>query len=165
MIEQIQRFIIPAAYSLLPDTMQSRASTAMLLAIGLQESKFQHRTQVGGPAHGFWQFELAGGVTGVLRHPATAEHAQRALRALQYPKVTTPSSVYALLPDHDVLAAVFARLLLWTVPGRLPTKEQAAAGWRQYIDGWRPGTPHPETWNAYFASAWHRVDDAARFAP
>ena len=28
----------------------------MLLAIGLQESRFVHRRQIGGPACGFWQF-------------------------------------------------------------------------------------------------------------
>lgn len=165
MIALVQDHILPAAYSLLPPAMNSPAATAMLLAIGLQESKFQHRRQVGGPARGFWQFEEGGGVAGVLRHAATAQIAQQVLRELRYPHAVTPSAVYALLADNDVLAAVFARLLLWTVPGRLPTEHQAPAGWRQYLDGWRPGKPHPETWAAYYTSAWQRVHDSSRFAP
>lgn len=161
MIETIQRFVIPAAYDLLPVQMQTPPATAMLLAIGLQESKFQHRRQAGGPARGFWQFEQQGGVAGVLMHPSTADHARHALRALRYPTTTTPQAVYGLLADNDVLAAVFARLLLWTVPGRLPLPSQSAAGWRQYLDGWKPGKPHPETWPVYFNSAWQRVSSAA----
>lgn len=159
MIDHIHRFVLPAAYALLPPPMQSPGATAMLLSIGLQESKFLHRRQIGGPARGFWQFEKGGGVTGVLRHPSTAALAQSALKQMRYTAVMTPDACYAVIADNDVIAAVFARLLLWTVPGRLALPTQPAAGWRQYLEGWRPGKPHPETWDAYFASAWQRVND------
>jgi hypothetical protein len=158
-IQIVHQHILPAAYSLLPPQMQSPAATAMLLAIGLQESKFQYRRQVGGPARGFWQFEEEGGVAGVLRHPTTAVAAQAVLRGLQYRTQYTPAGVYALLADNDVLAAAFARLLLWTVPHHLPTQFEPKAAWEYYLDGWRPGKPHPATWAAYYASAWQRVRD------
>lgn len=161
MIEQVHRFVIPAAYALLPAPMASSGATAMLLAIGLQESKFLHRAQIGGPARGFWQFERGGGVVGVLRHPATGQTVRNALREQRYAAIAnSPTDLHELITDNDVVAAVFARLLLWTVPGRLPSKHEADYGWDCYISGWRPGKPHKSTWNAYFASAWQRVDDA-----
>jgi hypothetical protein len=164
-IEQVHRFIVPAAYSLLPPEMASDEATAMLLAIGLQESKFRYRQQVNGPARGFWQFERGGGIAGVLRHEVTAPHIRRVLRAQCYAGMSdAPSACHQLVTDNDVIAAVFARLLLWTVPGRLPTRHEPEKGWQQYIAGWRPGKPHRETWDAYFASAWQRVDDAAKAA-
>ncbi len=50
----------------------------MLLAIGLQESRFEHRRQLGnGPARGFWQFEAGGGVKGVMTHLASRDDARR----------------------------------------------------------------------------------------
>ena len=165
MIDRIHRFILPAAYSVLPERMQSDAATAMLLAIGLQESKFKYRKQVRGPARGFWQFEQGGGVAGVLRHPATSQPIRQALRSLCYDSMSdAPKVCHGLITDNDILAAVFARLLLWTVPGRLPNRNEPDYGWQCYIDGWRPGKPHRSAWNAYFASAWQRVDDLERAA-
>ena len=41
---------------------RSTAADVLLLAIGLQESRFEHRQQIGGPARSFWQFERGGGV-------------------------------------------------------------------------------------------------------
>lgn len=158
MIAQIHHYIIPAAYDLLPPKMHSPAATAMLLAIGLQESRFEHRHQVNGPARGFWQFEKMGGIRGVLTHPLTSGHAAKALRDLKYVGASeSPEAVYAVLAHNDTLAAVFARLLLWTVPGALPNPGQSAFGWRVYIDGWRPGKPHPETWRPFFDEAWAMV--------
>lgn len=165
MIEQIQRYVIPAAYDLLPASMASPAATAMLLAIGLQESKFKYRKQVGGPAKGFWQFEQGGGIAGVLRHPATSEHIRRVLRSQCYSGMSdAPRACHQLVTDNDVIATCFARLLLWTVPGRLPNRNEPDYAWRCYVEGWRPGKPHRNTWNAYFASAWQRVEDMERAA-
>src|SRR5690606_38643231 len=67
----VEQAIWPA-YALLPSRMDSDRATVMLLAIGLQESRFEHRRQIKGPARGFWQFERGRGVRGVLTHPATA---------------------------------------------------------------------------------------------
>ena len=53
--QYIRDVVIPAALHMLPGHMDSPEARAMLLAIGLQESKLTYRRQVGGPAHGFWQ--------------------------------------------------------------------------------------------------------------
>lgn len=159
LIHVVHRHVLPAAYSLLPPWMRDVRADALLLAIGLQESKFLHRRQLpNGPAQGFWQFEAGGSVKGVLLHPKTAVHARTVLSVLRYDPNSSATQVHAKIMDNDVLAAVFARLLLWTVPGALPTREQSAASWRQYVEGWRPGAPHPETWNAYYAAAWAVVE-------
>lgn len=161
MIELIAAHIIPAAYSVLPAPMQSPKATALLLAIGLQESKFLARRQGGnGPARGFWQFERGGGIKGVMTHPQTRGPLATALTELRYADVIGSAvELHKLVEHNDVVACVFARLLLWTVPGALPTRDEPGFAWAQYLDGWRPGQPHQDTWTNYFVEAWHRVDD------
>jgi hypothetical protein len=158
----IQSFVFPAAFALLPGMMDSPEARAMLLAIGFQESKFLHRYQVldggvRGPARGFWQFEQGGGVAGVLTHPYTERHIRSALADLNYMPESGAHACYTAIEHNDVLACVFSRLNLWWLPGRLATRDLPQRGWRQYIDAWRPGKPHPETWNDNFARAWAMV--------
>jgi hypothetical protein len=157
----VHRFIVPAAYSLLPPEMQSDKATAMLLAIGLQESKFQHRRQLGnGPARGFWQFEMGGGVKGVSTHADVRDHLEQCLEAMRYSHdLENYRATHALIEHHDVLACVCARLLLWTLPDALPDVDQADLGWQQYLDGWRPGKPHPDTWDDNYSRAWMIVQN------
>lgn len=163
MLSLVHRHILPAAYSLLPPQMHTLEATAFLLTAGLQESKFLERRQVlaggrPGPAAGLWQFERGGGVHGVLTHPTTSVLALDALWALHY-HVTKSSAarVHAALEHNDVLAAVFARLLLWTLPAALPRRDQPELAWSQYLAAWQPGKPHPETWPDYHRIAWQRV--------
>lgn len=157
MIDQVARFVLPAAFSLLPPEMRSQQASALLLAIGLQESRFLHRRQIGGPARGYWMFEAGGGVRGVLRHHATAPLAAHVLRTLRYDPASPVAMVHAALEHNDILACAFARLLLWTTPGALPLAHAADRAWTTYLDGWRPGKPHPETWASLYAEAWTRV--------
>jgi hypothetical protein len=161
-VEFAARHTIPAALALLPPAMTSPQAIAQLLAIGLQESRFTSRRQFGdGPARGFWQFERAGGVLGVLTHPASGRHVPAVMKALSYPPDPASSGgVHALLEHNDVLAAAFARLLLWTSPKPLPTEPNAEAGWQAYIDTWRPGKPHRATWDAFYAQAWDLTNKA-----
>ena len=155
MIHHVHQFIVPAAYALLPLEMDSPAATALLLAIGLQESRFEHRRQINGPARGVYQFERGGGVRGVLMHPSSKRHAQAALLALSYPRSAwTPMACYAAIEHNDVLATVFARLLLWTLPDALPASDEPDRGWDAYMAAWRPGTPRPERWATYYRAAW-----------
>ena len=128
-------------------SLESPLAEVMLLAIGHQESRFMHRRQVGGPARGFWQFEVAG-VRGVMAHTATRARSRLLLRKLGYDREPTNATIQVSLEHSDVLAAGFARLLLYTLPQQLPTTPEA--GWLQYIDAWRPGKPHRRTW----ARAW-----------
>ncbi len=79
MLDQIMDDALRPAMALLPARMNTPAADCMLLAIGLQESRFVHRRQIGGPARGFWQFEKGtrasrGGVWGVFLHAASRDH-------------------------------------------------------------------------------------------
>jgi hypothetical protein len=154
-LRYLQTYVLPAAFSLLPEEMRSAKAEAQLLAIGLQESGFQHRHQVGGPAHGFWQFERGGGVTGVLTHPRSGPHLRRVCQELCYQPTVT--GLYTAIEHHDVLACCFARLLLWTLPQPLAGRDESALAWHGYLAAWRPGKPHRETWDAYYARAWDLV--------
>jgi hypothetical protein len=138
--------------SLLPERLDSLEARAMLYAIAMQESRLQYRRQINGPARGFWQFEQGGGVRGVVQHPATRPLLLPVLKRLRYePVVPMP---YAALADNDILAAVFARLLLWTVPQALPGPDDAEEGWKQYLWAWRPGKPHRHTWDGFYGEGW-----------
>lgn len=145
----LQSAIIPAL-QLLPAKMDSDAARIMLLAIGLQESNLEFRRQHGnGPATGLWQFEAGGGVKGVLRHEATQMHA---FDVCHRRGVTpTQAAVWSALQRDDVLAAAFARLLLWSDPAPLPTTAQG--GWDLYARTWRPGKPRPAEWPENFQTA------------
>lgn len=134
----------------LPEKMQGVDAEAMLLAIGLQESKLTHRHQIGGPAHGFFQFEEGGGVRGVLRHSSSTELAHATLKDLEIPV----ADAFEALVYNDTLAVVFARLLLWTDPRPLPKIGcPFDVSWEYYIRNWRPGKPHSNTWPANYKAA------------
>ena len=137
----------------------ARADT-LLLAISGQESDWHHRVQrsrrrdgtwFDGPARGLWQFERGGGVAGVLQHRASAQLA----RALCAARNITPASrvVWERLAVDDILAAGFARLLLWTDPRPLPAIDDSDTAWQVYLRNWRPGKPHPSRWPACHRAA------------
>lgn len=155
-LHEIIRLGIDPALELLPARMDTVAARVMLLANGLQESRFQHRRQIGGPARGFWQFEKGtrasrGGVWGVFLHPASKDHLAALCRARSV--ACDPDAIYAALEYDDVLAAGVARLLLWTDPKALPAVGDVEAAWALYLRTWRPGKPHPKTWPALYAQA------------
>lgn len=141
--------IIPALAELarcgIPDTVNARR---FILAIALQESRLAHRRQVlaggieSGPAASFWQFEPGGGCKGVLTHYLTAQ----CMRGMctDFNVDPTPAGLWEAMRFNDIVAAIAARLLIYTLPSKLPTT--AAEGWAQYTAAWRPGKPHPETW-------------------
>ena len=144
---------IDPALTLLPAAMRSKEARAMLLAIGLQESRLSARQQIGGPARGYWQFEPIG-VEGVLTHHTTRRTAAQIVERLDY----TPADVYEAIAFDRVLAAAFARLALYPLPLRLPGRGGVNAAWSQYIAAWRPGKPHRKTWAAFYVQAWDTVD-------
>ncbi|SFB58837.1 hypothetical protein [Azotobacter beijerinckii] len=150
----IRTAAIAPAFALLPEKMSGLRAEIQLLAIGLQESGFIHRRQIGGPARGFWQFEL-GGVRGVLLHPQSRPHALAVCEARGIDPIE--SAVYAELEHDDVLAAAFARLLLWTDPARLPAVGEVGAAWDLYLRTWRPGKPRRDSWDALYAQAMEEV--------
>lgn len=142
--------IVPALL-LLPARMDTPAARIMLLAIAYQESAMRHRRQVKGPARGYFQFEQGGGVRGVLKHPASSGHIRDVLEALDYYVDSTSAECWSAIEHNDILAAAFARLLLWTDAEPLPTDAQGA--WELYLRTWRPGKPHPEKWAMNYQKA------------
>jgi len=150
------RLAVVTALSLLPKKMQSPEAYAMLVAIALQESGGIRRRQVNGPARSFWQFEV-GGIRGVLTHPQSKPHIADLLALLSYPVTDDATVPYIAIEHNDTLAAVFARLLLWTDGDPCPPKAEPEKGWQMYARLWRPGKPRPETWAANFQAGWALV--------
>jgi len=133
----------------------SIAAARFLLAIALQESGLAHRRQVvaggaeNGPASSFWQFEQGGGCKGVLTHSAVAARMKSICEA--YNVTATPAGLWEAMRYQDIVAAVAARLLVYTLPKGLPMTVDE--GWAQYISAWRPGKPHPDEWPKNWALA------------
>lgn len=157
-LDPILRDAVGPALALLPATMDTPLARRHLLAITVQEAdgtaRFQRLAGGGkGPARGLWQMEEGGGVKGVLTHPASRDLARKVCEARGV--LPTTSAVWQRLEFDDVLAAAFARLLIYTDPKPLPSDEQPA--WEMYrYRLWRPGKPHPEKW----ASCWARAGAA-----
>lgn len=159
---------INCALCVLPDRMDTPEARVMLIAIGLQESKFQDRRQlVGspprpvGPAKSFWQAEQGGGmVRGLLNYHS--DYVRNMAVGLCMVRGVSPDtkSVWDAIENDDVLAAGLARLLLWTDPFALPKLGDADAAWDLYLRVWRPGKPHRSTWNAFYAQALGVVNGA-----
>ena len=155
-LHEIAETAIAPALALLPEAMDTPEARVMLLAIGLQESRFKHARQIVrgqpiGPAKGYWQFERGGGCKGVVDHSASRYWMSRvcAARGVAF---NATAAWNAIETDH-VLAAAAARLLIFTDPRRLPGLEDPASAWNLYIRTWRPGQPHRQTWDAFHACA------------
>lgn len=157
-LEEINRIGVNPALALLPTAMDNPAARVLMLAIAMQESKLIYRFQVvqgrpdaKGPARSFWQFEK-GGVRGVMLHLTSRFWAAQLCekRGVAF----TVDAIHKAIETDDVLAAGFARLLIFTDAARLPAATDEAGGWRLYAQRcWRPGKPHPETWPAYHRAA------------
>ena len=158
-LRDVRSQILRPALAMLLARMTSPEAEVMLLAIGLQESRFRHRRQIRGPARGLWQFELGGGVRGVMTHPASRASARLVCAARDV--TFDAAEVYNRLEHDDVLAAVFARLLLWTDADPLPKLGDADAAWALYLRTWRPGKPHYHTWGDLYHEA-HRAVTGGR---
>lgn len=165
-LKDVVKNILEKAYALLPAKMNTKAATAMLLAIGLQESKFLHRQQVitvtrdgkkvnvpEGPAVSFWQFEAGGGVKGVMQYYSTREHCKALCE--HFGVAFDQKAIWEAMKTNDVLGACMARLLLFTDPLALPLPipAQEDTAWRLYSRVWRPGKPHPAGWPGNWAAA------------
>lgn len=161
-LDKIAKYLPPGT-----DTIVARL---IMLTIGLQESKFEHRRQMitevvdgkkklvpKGPAVSFWQFEEGnamsrGGVWGVLNHFRVGPLAKAVCRELGVePDAHT---VWKAMETNDVLAACMARLLLLADPQKLPAVGDVEGAWKLYAErAWRPGKPHKETWAGNYEQA------------
>ncbi len=125
----------------------------LMLAIAGQESAWKYRAQVGGPARGFWQFEVTG-VDGVLnRNQTTKLIAHLACEAANVQSARAAVHDIFARPAGDNLSVAFARLLLWSDPHFLPPVGNEEAGWDYYIRNWRPGKPSRERWATVYPQA------------
>lgn len=152
------RGAVNEAFALLPTKWDSHWGRVTHAAIGYQETKYLHRRQVvkvdgvlkeAGPACGYWQFEKGrtSGVGGVMNFGGLVS--SKAMQICDIRGVPFDrEQIWFALSQDDVLAAAFARLLMYTDAAPLPTTQEA--GWAMYARTWRPGKPHSETW----ADAW-----------
>ena len=163
--QQILTDAIIPAFRELPTRMDTPEARVMMLAIGAQESRLTARVQKPlragmppGPARGLWQFERGGGVKGVRTHRASSRIAANVLAARGIPP--TDRDAWGALATDDVLAAIFARLLLWTDSRPLPRIGEQDEAWDCYIRNWRPGKPHARTWPALYHGAVQTITGA-----
>lgn len=156
----LRHAINPALAELRPLPAPDRARRIALAIAGL-ESRCYHRRQLNnGPARGLWQFERGGGVAGVLRHHSTRGHivgplAKRGLPAPDAFGAAYP--VWEAIERDDTLAAIFARLLLFSDPAPLP--DESGAAYALYLRTWRPGKPQDEM---LWSHEWRLADAAMR---
>jgi hypothetical protein len=139
----------------LPDRMDTVGARLMMLAIQKQEDPEERRYQVvkrteatapenvagqrtaKGPARSLWQMELGGGVRGVLNHDSTSNYITDICISMD----VTPAAItcWNAIEQNDVLAACFARLLLWSDPLKMPSINDAEGAFSLYVRTWRPG--------------------------
>lgn len=146
LIEQI----IDPALDLLPSEMGAVKAVVLLGAIAIQESGLRTRQQVGGPAHGLWQFEIET-VQGLMANEATAKYVKALCVKRGVP--FQARAIFNYLLVDDILAAALARLDLWANPTPLPDAHDVDDAWLYYCCTWRPGQPDPSRWDASHASA------------
>lgn len=119
-----------------------------VLAIALQESGLRARRQIvdggaeAGPAVSFWQGEKGGGMILTLSHRVTGAAMKAICEA--YNVKPDAGGLWEAMRYQDIVAAAAARLLIYTLPGKLAQTEKD--GWDEYVVAWRPGRPHPEKW-------------------
>ena len=164
-LDEITKKAITPALKLLPSNLDTKEARVLLLTIGLQESRFEHRRQIVGsppkpvgPAKSFWQAEICGGmVYGIRTHAATKKHVEALCKARGVE--CADRSIWDAIEKDDVLAAALARLLIYSDPFTLPRLGDMDAAWRLYADRtWRPGKPHRATWNAFYSQALEYVN-------
>lgn len=151
----VQAAIRTALTEYLPNRMDTPAARLMMLAIQKQEDPEERRYQVvrrteataaenivgertaKGPARSLWQMEQSGGVKGVLHHDSTSAYISDICIQLD----VTPVAIacWHAIEQNDVLAACFARLLLWSDPKKMPAVNDPEGAFDLYLRTWRPG--------------------------
>lgn len=125
------------------------SARVLVMAIAGQESRWSYRRQIGGPARGFWQFELGGGVSELFQKTRRQLSVVCAAQEVTCDAIT----VFEAMAWNDPLACAMARLLLWQDPASLPAVGDKDGAWDYYLRNWRPGAPHREAWDGLYAQA------------
>lgn len=123
-----------------------------MLTTALQESRLEHRRQLGnGPAKSFYQMERTGMVRGLLRHPSQRIQSMTVVACTWRGVKAEEMAVWDAIEHDDILASTLARLGYWADPLPLPPIGNVDAAWLCYLRNWRPGKPHPATWPGHYA--------------
>jgi hypothetical protein len=139
----------------------SDKATVLVMTIAGQESRWEHRRQIGiGSYHpqkvgarGYWQFESTWGGPVALNDVMQKTPTQLAAVCAHLDVPVDELTLYEALAWNDTLACALARLMLWQDPHPLPEIGNKVAAWDYYIRNWRPGAPHPQTWGDYYDTA------------
>lgn len=140
---------------LIADRFVSVEARILLLAIGLQESEFKHRKQIGGPAHSFWQ-EEPNGIRAVMHNEITKPYLQCVCAAMGIE--FNLDEIYHEVVHNDELACVVARLILYADPHKLPEVGDQDGAWACYLFNWRPGKPRPADWPNNYKAASEQIN-------
>jgi len=140
--------LAPSASTLpLDNSLESRV---MLMAIAGQESAWTDRIQIGGPARGYWQFDMTA-ILDLLADPSLGPGLQASCAVWDIP--SDPTTLYQALAWHDPIAYEAARRLLLADPAPLPAVGDETGALACYLKNWNPGDPKPATWPAIYAQA------------
>jgi len=144
--------------SLCPKISVGREACVMMIAIAGQESDWQERRQIRGPARSYWQFERMGGVVEVMDKCPEPLRNVTLWTQIPYQREV----LFEAMAWNDALAFAFARLLLWQDRAPLPPLGAEATAWDYYLRNWRPGVPRPEKWPRVYRAACEAVQRVGR---
>jgi len=140
------RSVFTMAAAVCPSLPWTTPAEVLLLTIAGQESGWNSRTQFGGPAHSYWQFD-PDTVTLLQNNPVTGPILNTVCEALDI----SQGDIFTAMTWNDVLAMIMARLLLWANPNALPLAGNPTEAYGYYIATWEPGDPRPDSWPALYA--------------
>lgn len=135
--------VIVPAFEHLPSEMDSPEARLIVLATGVQETQYQTRQQVDGPARGLFQAQY-NFILDLMHNPASGNHVWNLCGVMG---ITYGSHAMfdALLRD-DPFAACMCRLGFWCDPRPLPDVGDVLGAWGAYERVQRPGKPSYTRW-------------------
>lgn len=139
---------IEAGLSLLSAIRKTDAARLQVYATNRQENptrsprqliKKDGKLQPLGPAAGDYQFELTGGIRGLLnfKSPRVQGQLAEACKARNVPR--NAEAIFDALQVDPIFAAALARLLFYTDAKALPAVGDEAGAWALYLRTWCPG--------------------------
>lgn len=127
----------------------SNDAAALCYAICGQESGWEHRVQVNGPARSYAQFESIA-VRDVMQRATSKDRCRMLCHELNVD--FDAQVIHTAMVQNDLLMLGMTRLNLWNQRGALPSPTLASqdAAWNYYVNTWKPGKPHPNRWGAHW---------------
>lgn len=140
--------VVPTIREYFPTQSPTQAQV-LLIAIAGQETAWEARTQLYGPARGFFQAEFGGHVARVF------DHASGRMKDICQELVVpfSRSDVYQTIAWNDVLACAIARIALLLDREPLPQLGEIDEAWAYYLRVWAPGKPDRSRWGTVYPLA------------